>query len=609
MKYRWIYLCLMLFVSGCSSSTSEGSQKSDTNTQENENSEKENTVVEKTCDTMSCPHGCCNDTCVDLRSDAEFCGRCDTQCGSEEYCLDGVCTVECSGDNARICDGVCVDLSTNIDHCGECQHACATGQRCDDGACVCSSGRSDCDGNAENGCESRADLCFCTTGDTVECYPGDESQAGVGRCRMGVQVCEDGYYGVCENYILPTLEIPGNGIDDDCDGENDEAVDEDGDGYYFGYGPGLDCCDNKEVCGVEDPSKVNPGAHEDPSNGIDDDCDGIIDENDDETCSSEAYTFTAGKALSDDDAVRLARAMDICGDATETSGSGLISAQLLQADGSALPASGDKSVCGNATLISPAEQVSVVNVLGAIASGYTVPALTSTMAVLSSGKALGNENTGTRDCAGTESSAPSVFLNGNGGYLPVSASCTKAEADSTMANDSIMLRLRLRAPSNAKGFSFKFKFFSKEYPDYVCGNYNDFFLALIDASSSEIPADHNISFDANHNPVSVNNAFFTECDASTCSDASSCSCTGGSDSVRAYFNTVTDAGATSWLQTSAPVTGGEVFTLDLIIFDAGDRERNNKSNGWGHLRDSLVLLDHFEWKYDSTTITTTEVIN
>ena len=61
-------------------------------------------------------------------------------------------------------------------------------------------------------------------------------------------------------------EVPGNGQDDDCDGEIDEgatnaSTDQDGDGYSVDGG---DCDDTS--------SAVNPGATEIPYNGLDDDC-------------------------------------------------------------------------------------------------------------------------------------------------------------------------------------------------------------------------------------------------------------------------------------------------------------------------------------------------
>ena len=45
-----------------------------------------------------------------------------------------------------------------------------------------------------------------------------------------------------------------------------------------------------------------------------------------------------------------------------------------------------------------------------------------------------------------------------------------------------------------------------------------------------------------------------------------------------------DAGATSWLQTSAPVKGGDNVTVRFTIWDTGD-----------HNLDSSVLIDAFQW--------------
>jgi len=65
--------------------------------------------------------------------------------------------------------------------------------------------------------------CTCYTGQERACYPGDDALVGVGLCRAGVQSCgRDGWL-ACRDAVLPDFERC-NAIDDDCDGDTDEAV-------------------------------------------------------------------------------------------------------------------------------------------------------------------------------------------------------------------------------------------------------------------------------------------------------------------------------------------------------------------------------------------------
>lgn len=71
----------------------------------------------------------------------------------------------------------------------------------------------------------------CTPGEERPCYTGPASAAGVGICAQGVEICElNGEFttfGACEGSILPEEEVCANGLDDDCDGQVDEDCPED----------------------------------------------------------------------------------------------------------------------------------------------------------------------------------------------------------------------------------------------------------------------------------------------------------------------------------------------------------------------------------------------
>jgi hypothetical protein len=181
----------------------------------------------------------------------------------------------------------------------------------------------------------------------------------------------------------------------------------------------------------------------------------------------------------------------------------------------------------------------------------------------------------------------------------------------TPINDDIALSVHLRAPTNATGYQFKFKFYSFEYAFYVCSMYNDEFIALVNPAPMG-SSNGNISFDSMGNPVSVNIGFFDVCRSQSLNNyAGSCGhckappnpyCPSGPNELAGtLFDTkeVPNGGATSWLQSQAPIGGGEDFTIQFTIWDAGDTAL-----------DSTVLVDGFEWiATPGTTVGTGKVPN
>ena len=73
--------------------------------------------------------------------------------------------------------------------------------------------------------------CGCEAGSERACFLGPPAARGVGACAEGLQVCDDSTefpeWGVCTGAVAPTPEACFNGIDDDCDGLVDCMDDED----------------------------------------------------------------------------------------------------------------------------------------------------------------------------------------------------------------------------------------------------------------------------------------------------------------------------------------------------------------------------------------------
>ncbi|MEZ4367548.1 MAG: MopE-related protein [Kofleriaceae bacterium] len=436
----------------------------------------------------------------------------------------------------------------------------------------------------------------CEVGEVQACYSGLPGTDGVGDCRAGEQACgDDRQWGPCLGQVTPTSEVCGNGGDENCNGQVDEDVDLDGDGYTTCGG---DCCDST-ADGCASPTLVNPGAFEADGNGLDDDCDGGVD-------NVAAASCDTGLASNSADGLDYGAAMELCQRTTDEPGAtwGLISATFSRPSGSGNPDAAQRSI--------------------RTAFGATVPRAGASFAVLSTGHAAapGQTMPGFVDfqdssVQGDSSAVPADWLAANGGDLPNAPGCPPP--DDNTARDPIMLTLRLRVPTNAQSFTLATNFMSAEYPEWVCSPYNDFFVVLLDSSFAGTPAnpaDKNLAIytapDGGQYPVGVNLAFgdtglFQQCEngATGCADPSVAgnvtTCVGTAELVGTGMD-VQDpdapfpddpgvcgnndllGGGTGFLETRGNVVPGEIITLRIALWDTSD----------GYY-DSVAILDSFRW--------------
>lgn len=112
---------------------------------------------------------------------------------------------------------------------------------------------------------------------TQPCYTGPKASANVGECRYGIPICdEQGLLLSCDYEIVPTAEAC-NGLDEDCNGRIDDNMPL----IVCGSDVGL-CYTGYERCvHGELTCHGSLGPTFEDCDGLDNDCDGKIDESDD----------------------------------------------------------------------------------------------------------------------------------------------------------------------------------------------------------------------------------------------------------------------------------------------------------------------------------------